>query len=437
MTRRPVTASGTCSARTTTRDLRLRPRLPRHLVDVGQPPPGDGVLRRLRLDRCSACTCSGSSPWCPSRSPPSCITNPDLYLHGATALYVAVLLVSSIALHLLGLHGRRHPELLHDRPEVKAVAGGAVHLDDRRPSWRSSSSSSSSSRASAPGRCCCSSSTGSSRAASAKRRSDGRGLSAQAARIAASSRYPLRCACCSGVTPSLSAIDRFAPAASRIRTISWWRATAVAEDDRLEHRGPPEVVDVVDVDAGLDDPAHVVHVPALARGDDRQAAEPVPDGQVRVGGQQRLEHRDAAGDAGDQPGRVVLVVEGVRVRPERDEDPRDVGPVVGHGQQQGVRRRSPSASSSAPRAGPAPRRPASPEVAAASSRRLASAPVDRPGRVLPQGLLQGGDLARILPCSGPGRAARRRPAATAAGRRRRRRRAPAPCRRRSACPCRR
>ena len=45
-------------------------------------------------------------------------------------------------------------------------------------------------------------------------------LSDHAERIAASSRYPLRCACCSGVTPSLSAIDRFAPAASRIRTTS-------------------------------------------------------------------------------------------------------------------------------------------------------------------------------------------------------------------------
>ena len=41
------------------RDLRLRPQLPRHLVDVGQPPPGHGVLRRLRLDRPRRCTCCG------------------------------------------------------------------------------------------------------------------------------------------------------------------------------------------------------------------------------------------------------------------------------------------------------------------------------------------------------------------------------------------
>ena len=47
------------------------------------------------------------------------ITNNDLYQHGATALYVAVLLVSSISLHLLGLRGRQHQELLHDSPEVQ------------------------------------------------------------------------------------------------------------------------------------------------------------------------------------------------------------------------------------------------------------------------------------------------------------------------------
>jgi uncharacterized membrane protein len=52
------------------------------------------------------------------------ITNNDLYHHGATALYVAVLLVSSISLHLLGLRGRQHPELLHDRPEVREWLAG-------------------------------------------------------------------------------------------------------------------------------------------------------------------------------------------------------------------------------------------------------------------------------------------------------------------------
>jgi uncharacterized membrane protein len=48
------------------------------------------------------------------------ISNPDYYMHGGTALYVAVLLITSLALHLLGAHGRRHPELLHDQDEVKA-----------------------------------------------------------------------------------------------------------------------------------------------------------------------------------------------------------------------------------------------------------------------------------------------------------------------------
>jgi uncharacterized membrane protein len=46
------------------------------------------------------------------------LANPDYYEHGATALYVAVLLVNSVSLHLIGLQGRQHPELLHDRPEV-------------------------------------------------------------------------------------------------------------------------------------------------------------------------------------------------------------------------------------------------------------------------------------------------------------------------------
>ena len=49
------------------------------------------------------------------------ITNQQYYLHGAVSLYVAVLLISSVALHALALRGRRHPELLHpDRPEVRA-----------------------------------------------------------------------------------------------------------------------------------------------------------------------------------------------------------------------------------------------------------------------------------------------------------------------------
>jgi uncharacterized membrane protein len=52
------------------------------------------------------------------------ITNPHLYEQGATTLYVAVLLVSSVCLHLLGRHGRRHRALLHDGPEVEQWLAG-------------------------------------------------------------------------------------------------------------------------------------------------------------------------------------------------------------------------------------------------------------------------------------------------------------------------
>ncbi len=85
---------------------------------------------------------------------------------------------------------------------------------------------------------------------------------------------------------------------------------------------------MVDVDAGLHDAAHVVDVAALARGDDRDAAVPVADREVRPRGQEHVDHRDAAGDAGDQPRGVVAVVEGVRVGAEGDQDPGRLDPVV-------------------------------------------------------------------------------------------------------------
>ena len=52
------------------------------------------------------------------------VANPDHYKHGGTAIYVAVLLVSSICLQLIGQHGRRHHALLHDTDEVKAWLAG-------------------------------------------------------------------------------------------------------------------------------------------------------------------------------------------------------------------------------------------------------------------------------------------------------------------------
>jgi hypothetical protein len=50
--------------------------------------------------------------------------------------------------------------------------------------------------------------------------------------------------------------------------------------------------------------------------------------------EQDLQHRHAPGDAGDQPWRVVPVVEGVRVGAESDQQSGDVEPVAGHGEQQ-------------------------------------------------------------------------------------------------------
>ena len=59
------------------------------------------------------------------------ITNNYLYQHGATALYVAVLLVSSISLHLLGLRGRQHPGCC-TTGRGQGVARRALPLDDGR-----------------------------------------------------------------------------------------------------------------------------------------------------------------------------------------------------------------------------------------------------------------------------------------------------------------
>jgi hypothetical protein len=110
--------------------------------------------------------------------------------------------------------------------------------------------------------------------------------------------------------------------------------SAVPEDHRLQQGSPAEVVDVVDVDPGLDDAAHVLDMSPLAGRDQGHATEPVANGQIRVRRQQRLQHRDASRHAGDQPWCVVLGVHGVRVRAERDEDAGDVDMLVRHGEQQ-------------------------------------------------------------------------------------------------------
>ena len=58
----------------------------------------------------------------------------------------------------------------------------------------------------------------------------------------------------------------------------------VAEDHRLQQRGPAQVVDMVDVDVGLHDPADVVDVATLAGRDHRHPAEAVADRQVGLAG---------------------------------------------------------------------------------------------------------------------------------------------------------
>ena len=172
---------------------------------------------------------------------------------------------------------------------------------------------------------------------SGRARADGRALrllTQPAARIRATSVWPDVRACSRAVTPSPSAIAGSAPGVEQDPHDLLVRRRPVAQDHRLEQGRPAEVVDVVDVDVGLHDPAYVVDVAAFAGRDDRDAAVAVADRQVGVGGQQGLEHRDAAGHAGHQPRGVVPVVERVRVGPERHEQPGDGHAVVRRREQQ-------------------------------------------------------------------------------------------------------
>ena len=139
------------------------------------------------------------------------------------------------------------------------------------------------------------------------------------------------------------------------------RRSSVAEDHSLQQCGPAEVVDVVHVDAGADDAAHVADVAALGGRDHRDAAEPVADPQVGPRRQQRLEHLDAAGHPGDQPGSVVLVVERVGVGSERDQQSGDRRPGrAPAASSSGVRCRASRASRSAPARSASAARSASP-----------------------------------------------------------------------------
>ena len=58
---------------------------------------------------------------------------------------------------------------------------------------------------------------------------------------------------------------------------------ALAEDDGFQEGGPAQIVDVVDVDGGLDDATDIVDVAAFAGGDDGDAAVSVAEVEVGVG----------------------------------------------------------------------------------------------------------------------------------------------------------
>ena len=116
-----------------------------------------------------------------------------------------------------------------------------------------------------------------------------------------------------------------APAATRSRTISWWAWTAVAEDHGLEQRRPAEIVDVVDVDIGLQERPHHLDVAAVGRRDQSGAAEAVGAGHVGVGAEHLLQHVDVAGLAdGQERVRAGLVLE-IDVRARVDERADDRG----------------------------------------------------------------------------------------------------------------
>ena len=129
---------------------------------------------------------------------------------------------------------------------------------------------------------------------------------------------------------------------------------------------------MVDLDISAYRAPHVGDVAALARRDERCSAEPIPDRQIRPGRQQHLEHVDAAGHPGDQPWRVVLVIQRIRVCAQIDQQPGDREPVLGDGEQQRRTSRSSRVSRFAPARMASAAAVASPRPAAASRRRLAS-----------------------------------------------------------------
>ena len=87
---------------------------------------------------------------------------------------------------------------------------------------------------------------------------------------------------------------------------------------------------------------------------------------------EHLEHVDAASHTGDQPRRVVLVIQRIRVCTQIDQQPRDREPVLRDREQEWVRRLSSRVSRLAPARIASAAAVASPRSAAASKRRLAT-----------------------------------------------------------------
>ena len=98
---------------------------------------------------------------------------------------------------------------------------------------------------------------------------------------------------------------------------------AVAEDHRFEQGRPAEVVDVVDVDVGLEECPHHLDVAAVGGWDQRGAAEAVGTGDIWLGAEDLAQHLHIAGLAdGEECVRAGLVLEvdvGSRVHERADD----------------------------------------------------------------------------------------------------------------------
>jgi hypothetical protein len=136
--------------------------------------------------------------------------------------------------------------------------------------------------------------------------------------------YPRRRAWASGVTPSESATSTEAPFSHerphRLHVIG----AAPAEHDRLQQRGPPEAVDVIDLDVRLEQASDDPCVAALRRADEAGAVERVLVVHRRTGVERELEQGGVVADLarGDQVGTLPRVVLRVDVGTRVDEQPR-------------------------------------------------------------------------------------------------------------------